>query len=243
MRKTCSLVLPVILLTGATLCAQPFWQKKKYSNWSKDEVKKMLEDSPWSGSYAFNAMALEILQQSNPDSRARESRPWIRYNVQFHSALPIRQAMVRQEQIALKYDQLSAEKQQIFDQDSAKFLNATFADVVRVHVQYSSNIPDLDRELARHWQTNSPTELQKDIYLVTSNGQRVSPLRFAVAKGGERSFDLVFPRRVDGKPLLDPSDGTLSLEFPHPRIGQMQGGRVLVEFKASKMMVDGQPAY
>ena len=242
MRK--ALFVAAILLVAGSLCAQPFWQKKKYTSWSKDEAKKMLEDSPWSGSYAFNAMALEILQQSRADSRARETQPWIRYNVQFHSALPIRQAMVRQEQIALKYDQLPPDKKQIFDQDSAKFLGATFADVVRVHVVYSSNIPDIDRDLANYWQTKNPTELQSYIYLITTGGQRVPPLRFAVAKGADRSFDLIFPRRVvDGKPILDSPDGTLSLEFPHPQISQIPAGRVLVEFKASKMLVDGQLAY
>jgi len=241
--KNLFLFLPVVLLTGVTLCAQPFWQKKKYTSWSKEEAKKMLEDSPWSGSYAFNAMAMEILQQSTADSRARESRPFIRYNVQLHSAPPIRQAMVRLEQIALKYGQLPPEKKQVFDQDSGKFLGATFNDVVRVHVEYTTNVPALDRDLANYWQNGNPTELQSYIYLITPNGKRLPPLRFTVAKGAERSFDLIFPRKLEGQPILDPPDGALSLEFPHPRIGQMQDGRVLVEFKGSKMMVDGKPVY
>ena len=73
--------------------------------------------------------------------------------------------------------------------------------------------------------------------------ERVSPLRFSPAKGAGRGFDLLFPRRVVGKAVLDPPDGTLRVEFPHPRIAQVQEGRVLVEFKGSKLLVDGQPSY
>jgi hypothetical protein len=241
-RKNCLLAC-VVLLTAAALSAQPFWVKKKYTAWSKGDVKNMLENSPWTGSYAFNAMVLETLQTSTPDSRARESQPWIRYDVQIHSALPIRQALVRQEQLALKYDQLPPEKRELFDQDSAKYLGAAFPETVLIHVRYSTNVQGLDRDLALHWQTRNPAELLTNVFLITPGGKRVSPSRLTVAKGGERSFDLVFPRNVDGTPLLDPPTGSLRLEFPHPRIGQVPDGRVLVEFKGSKMMLDGQPVY
>ncbi len=243
MRRTCSLVLSAVLLAAVSLGAQPFWQKKKYTSWSKDEAKKILEDSPWSVSYAFNAMSLDTVQTRSPESRAGEVRPTIRYNVQLHSALPIRQAMVRQEQISLKYDQLPPEKKQLFDQDSAKFLGATFTDVIRVHVTYGGAPQTLDRDLTTYWQTRNPAELQNNVFLIAAGGQRVSPLRLVIGKGEDRSFDLLFPRRVDGKGLLDSPDASLSLEFPHPQISPIQAGRVLVEFKASKMLVDGQPAY
>lgn len=243
MRTTCSLLLPVILLAGATLCAQPFWQKKKYSSWSKDEVQKILQDSPWAVGYAFNAIMLDTLQRGGADSRSGESAPSIRYTVQLHSALPIRQALVRKEQLALKYDQLPPDKKQIFDQDAAKYLDAAYPDTILVHVNYLTTLPSLDRDLALYWQNKNPAELQSYMYLITPGGQRLSPLRLTVAKGGERSLDMVFPRKVDGKPVLDSPDGTLRLEFPHPRIGQIPDGRVLVEFKGSKMLVDGQPAY
>jgi hypothetical protein len=48
---------------------------------------------------------------------------------------------------------------------------------------------------------------------------------------------------VDGKPLLEPGDKTLSVEFVSPAIGQMVSFRAFVEFKADKMVLHGQPVY
>jgi hypothetical protein len=54
--------LPIIALLTIGLClafAGDFWKSKKYSTWSDEETKKMLEDSPWAHSapvkYTFTA--------------------------------------------------------------------------------------------------------------------------------------------------------------------------------------------
>ncbi len=44
------LYLAVIVMLGlgaATLAAEEFWQRKKFSEWTPKEVQKMLKDSPW----------------------------------------------------------------------------------------------------------------------------------------------------------------------------------------------------
>ena len=242
MRRRSSFSFLLLILFSVTLCAQPFWQKKPYSKWSKSECSKMLEDSPWAVSYAFNAMAMETLQAGQPDGRGRESSPQVRYTVQLRSALPLRQTEVRLEQLSLNYDSLPGEKKQVFDQDAAKFL-VRVQDFVQFQVNFTSNVQDYARDLARHWQARNPSEMQNLIFLNTPGGGRISPLRFAPLKGAGDGFILAFPRQAEGKPLLETQDQSLTLEFPHPRIGRIQEGRVVVEFKASKMTVDGQILY
>jgi len=82
-----------------------------------------------------------------------------------------------------------------------------------------------------------------DAFLDGSRGQKVPPLRLISPKGGAQEFELIFPRTVDGKPLLEPGDKTVAVEFVSPAIGQVDSFRVFVEFKADKMILDGQLVY
>lgn len=47
MKKAWLSLLLVLLLGAAALAGAEFWEKKKYSEWTEKEVRKMLHDSPW----------------------------------------------------------------------------------------------------------------------------------------------------------------------------------------------------
>jgi hypothetical protein len=169
--------------------------------------------------------------------------------VQFRSALPVRQALVRQMQIAQKYDSLAAEQKQQFDQSANSFLTSKFEDAVVVYVTYQTNSQAKDRELARYWQSQTADLLKNTVFLRNSKGEQVALAQFNAAQGGERSFQLLFPRQINGKPFMSPEDKSLMLEFSYPVLdipggfGKLGDGRGFMEFKPKKMVFEGNLIY
>ena len=261
---TRSLLAVFALVALAAAQSGEFWQKKEYRQWSEKECRKLLEDSPWAGRHTLTQILIEPLQrpgidrqEPNPASpdvripnpgrsddtgRAREARPEITYQAQFRSALPIRQAQVRLEQIRVNYDQLRPELKRVADQRAESFLGVRFPETVVVRVSYSSNVQLADRELARHWQTQT-TDILKNFVFLIGGGEKVPLLRYWVAEGAGREFQLTFPREYKGRPLVTSNDKMLQLEFPHPSIRGQAGSLVLIPFQIDKMLIDGVAVY
>ena len=259
MKRMLCLSLPFLFL--ATLFAADFWEKKEYKQWSQKECAKLLEDSPWSKDFALMQTSVMGSKQNQESSTRGQSvdrtsgdsssnatsddgqQLFIKYRVQFRSALPVRQAIVRQMQIVQKYDGLSPDQRQQFDKGAEAFLAADFADAVVVYVTYSSNSRTNDMELARYWQSQTTELLKNYIFLSNSKGEKVALTRYVAAQGGERSFQFIFPRQVNGAPLIGPKDNSLKLEFTYPIVNQMGNGRGFMEFKPEKMVVQGNLVY
>src|SRR5882757_3341977 len=96
--------------SGGPVQGGDFWVKKDYKQWTDAECKKLLADSPWAADYPFGTVVMEALKggrnSTSPNDLNHENTPRVEYRVQFRSALPIRQAVVRQALIKQKYDQM-----------------------------------------------------------------------------------------------------------------------------------------
>jgi hypothetical protein len=250
------------ILLGSIASAQvgDFWQKKPYRKWSEAECRKMLEESPWAKTHTLGQVYIEPLQSpSSPKStdpfqvpdpttgpvrsstadRAREQQPRIRYVVQFRSALPVRQALVRMMQISQNYDQMPGEGRQAFDQNAERFLAKNLSDTVVIYVTFSSNVQEFLMELSRYWQAQTTETLKNSVFLISSRGDKIPPLNYIWA-GTE--FQLTFPREYNEQPLASPGDKMIRLEFTHPRIRQEREARILLEFQVEKMLLAGSLA-
>lgn len=229
-------LLPLVICVP--LCAQQLWEKKDYRQWSRQECEKILADSPWAREYRMEKALIELLQTESSD-RAREERPWITYQFQFRSALPLRQAVARLTALSANYDKFSDEQKRNFDAKAEKYLAAPFPDTILIHVIYESNTLSYQGDLARYWQTKTPELLRNSIFLMNSRGDKVEPVRLICGQGAQHEFDLYFPRQVNGQPILLPEDKTVSIELTHPPIDIFPSQRIFVEFKIAKMMVGG----
>ncbi|MBN2244126.1 MAG: hypothetical protein JW793_15680 [Acidobacteria bacterium] len=47
MKRICRFLIVCMAFTACLLYAADFWEKKEFSQWSEDEVSKILKDSPW----------------------------------------------------------------------------------------------------------------------------------------------------------------------------------------------------
>jgi hypothetical protein len=244
MKLTSWFFLTVILTTASF--AQGPWAKKNWKQWSKDDCKKVLEDSPWAQRWTQSSakMANFATRTGGTSGVGSESELSVFYVVQFRSALPVREAVVRQVLIANQYDLADPEKKEAMRKQTDGFVNRSYDDVIVVHVTYGSNVQEYNRDLTNFWQTRySEGTVPQDALLHGSKGQKVAPVRMISPKGGAQEFELIFPRMVEGKPLLEPDDKTISVEFVSPSIGGVDSLRVFLEFKVDKMVLNGQLIY
>lgn len=240
MRKHLAFGLGALCILAAAPAQAQFWEKKQYSRWGQAECGRVLSDSPWARQYSLSTVLITPLQAA-PPNEGREARPQIVYTAQFRSALPVRQALVRLGQLSKEYEKSSGEERAKTDQRAAEFLSRSFVDAVVVYVSAGSNVDAHQRALERHWRSQGQIVLRTSAYLITQAGKRVPAQQVQVS---DASFQLVFPRQVDGQPVVDAGNKkSVYIEFPHPNIGGLGEARVLLEFKPNKMVYRGSPAY
>ncbi|MGH9805348.1 MAG: hypothetical protein ACRD4D_09275, partial [Candidatus Acidiferrales bacterium] len=203
MRRALGLVVGTVLLASvASLSAAEFWEKKKFTQWSKKDVDKMLMDSPWAENFEDTDVNIDPLQSPSLSAgvpqgdtgagaaptedtdvglRARQPVARLIYRFQVRSALPVRQALVRRAQLQQDYERMPAEQRQIFDQQSERFLSEDFSDRVVVFATFESNIDFDTRELVRHWQKQSTDTLKNSVFLIGARGRKAELREFALA--------------------------------------------------------------
>jgi len=274
MRSRFPYFIVLILLASLAAGAAEFWEKKKYTEWSDKECRKLLTASPWAERKVAdsevnifkpsdNPVSMNVPQEGDlppidpqtgdaqvPNPREstagateRQQRVEMFYVVQVRSAAPIRQAFVRLNQLVQKYDQMAPEQKQQFEQWSGKYLASEFPDTVIVYMEYGSNADGDAREMNRYWRNQTAETLKNFTYLIGAKGVKAPLQQYGVEQSERRVFQFVFPRTVNGQPIVGPEDKSLQVEFVHPNLRKRGEKRVLVEFKVNKMMVDGQLVY
>ncbi len=227
------------LVAASAVLGADFWEKKNYKEWTQRECAKLLEDSPWAKALTLQRVSIRDSGSTSSDAQ----QPYVKYQVQFRSALPIRQAIVRQMQLVQKYDSLTPEQKQQFDKSAEEFLAANFEDAVVVHVRYETNSQPNMLELARYWQSQTTDVLRNDVYLAPAKRDKVYLGRYIPPQAGQQEFQFIFPRNVNGQPIIGPQDKNIRLEFTYPVVGSIGDGRGYLEFKVEKMIFEGNIAY
>ena len=87
----------IVLLAGAVLAAADFWEETEFTAWSDKDVEKIMNDSPWAKrlTVRFPRTPRESRGGRFGGFRPGTSTPQTRLVIQWQSAQPIRQAMVR----------------------------------------------------------------------------------------------------------------------------------------------------
>jgi len=232
------ILLSAICFIGASgVMAADFWETKDFTKWSNKECASLLTNSPW-------AYELKLYRQGRlGSSDGAEGQAYVKYNIRFISALPIRQAQVRQLQIANKYDSLSDEQKQAFDKQTEAFLYADYGDKVVIGVSYETNIQLNYQELSRYWQAQTAEVMANSVFLTPDKGSKARLVRYNPPQGAQTDFAFIFPREVDGNPILSDENKNLILEFTYPIVGGIGDGKGYAEFKVKKMMIKGGVIY
>ena len=230
--------LLVVCLAVPAAWSADFWAKKPYQSWSAEETHRILEESPWATTLTLGSVQTTITSGDSPNNHGNrgemETDPSISYNLQFHSAQPIREAQVRTAQLNSKYDAMSAAQKAAFDASSVKFLEVKFPDRVVVSVTYNSNVLDYVSSLRNYWERQSLATLSMSVFL-NAGKERLSLLNYGIK---DDTFQFTFPRPKQ----LGPEE-KIGVEFVHPNIGRLRQQRILQEFSLKKMLVNGEPSF
>src|SRR5215204_6595253 len=133
MRFTQICVLVFALVVALPTFGQKYLQKP-FTEWNKDEASKVLTDFPWANEYQSergldaNAQLRQAREQadtnisgSNRGNLGAQGVP-PPIVIRLFSAMPVRQAFVRLQQIEVGYDKMNKDDKAKFDASKASFL-------------------------------------------------------------------------------------------------------------------------
>jgi hypothetical protein len=222
-----------------------FWEEKDYKQWSARECSNILNNSPWTQSLIESIPEYGGVQKkpgaSSDDSGTPVQIPvtkTVKAKVQLQSALPVRQALVRQDQILGKYNSLSPEQKMAFDQNAETLLSpSSYSDKIVITLIYSDKIAITQRVDGKV--KYGGALVNKLAFLSGSSGKKVQPLSFKPEepKTQIQMFKFIFPREVEGHPVIDSQDKELIFEC------QFGGSSKQIRFNLKKMMINGEPQY
>lgn len=182
MKKMQRFLLPCTLAAIALLAvpahSQKAWEKKPYNEWSKSEAVGILMDSPWA------QVRMEKVHNSETHTMI-----WL------HSALPIRQAIVRRKQIYLNYHKFSVADKARFDSEVREFLECP--DCRKYYMV------TLSAEALSPLRHLSVQEVGRYVYLANEKGERRGLVTFLGPDADSGKVTFVLERFDDqGKPLI-----------------------------------------
>lgn len=232
-----------LLVSAHVATAQQFWEKKPWTQWDKKEVQRMLEDSPWAKSQTVTNVAVDVAGGAvlrNPVAARVKDRDYtnvikITYTAQFRSVPLIRQALVRQLQLAKNYDALAPEQKKNFDSKTELFLAAGDPGQIVVYVGYESSIASYAIELQHYWGSQTRGTLAASVFLNVPGGRKLELQDYAPATGG---FQLLFQRPSGALP-----DGDITLQFTSPGFQNIPSKQMVISFPMKKMVVSGAPVF
>jgi len=186
----------ISICVSASASGQKVWERKPYTEWSMSEVVQILSDSPWA-------------QTQLQDVHLTYQLPANSYSatIRLRSALPIRQALLRQKQILLNYDKFNAADKSRFDGETRQFLECT--DCVKYYIvtlgsplfsyeNRGQSDPAFVFDIVGTLTNLSIDDLKSNVYLVNDRGQRRDIVHFIPPKGNGTEAMFVFPR-LDGQ--------------------------------------------
>lgn len=243
-------VVSACLMVFMFACLALAQKDKPWTEWTKKDVDKTLNDSAWGqtqteGGSAPSATAgdqgavTQVLQGRagdralNRQGESGETKPvaYVKYHVRFLSAKPVRAAFARQVLLSRPApdEALTTQLQGFVDRDFSEYI------VISVGVEVGDQ--KMAGPIMQAFSSATAEALQKTVYLERKDGKKhfLMDYRPPVEDGMGAKF--VFKRVVDGQPFLSEND---SVRF----VAQMNEKMKLdTRYKLSNMLYDGKLEY
>ena len=217
-----ALLLAVISVQAAGSAPNDDWQ-----HWSKDRCEKLLTNSPWSHTWSGDY--------------------GLAYTVQLRSALPIREALVRQQQLLQHYDKMAGAQRMSFDAWTGQMLDQDSKNAILVNVYMSRGTEN--RAIVTSGEALNAS-------LVTEDGKQIRATKTEMNQL-EKGFEATFPRSVDGAAVIQRAQKYFSVRFLDPETPMLDSvgiatnrwpvktppQSVQVKFDLSKMLFNGELNY
>lgn len=225
MRSTGILVFTLLFLFAIPINAQKFLDKP-FTSWSRENAMDVLTESPWAKMNQNMAAAasadMREAARSQSDNRlsgqerGRSERsggvaPVI---ARLHSALPIRQALARLNQIAAGYDRMDAEKKEAFDQSAKRLLDCPICQthyVVTLTQAPNSSSQSVEEAI---FQGMTFEQMKGNIWLEDERGRKRELVQFIAPEKRGDSAVCFFPRKDEnGETLFSETSKEVNVVF------------------------------
>ncbi len=234
LRRFCYIVVSGALIAGVCV-AKDFWQQS-FEKWNTKQVVTMLGDSPW----AKSQTAAIPIPGINSGAYG-EKELYVTLTARFFSALPVRQAYVRMMELQNHYDDMQAGEREEFAKRFTRALKLDVSDRVIVAAEFASNLPDWNRDAKQYFEANSAQTLKQNVYLIVPRIGRVQMVEYYPPSNDGTGAKFVFPRFVDGQPILTPGDKEASIEYFFSSASFSD--KFLIRFKVDQMSYQGNLSY
>lgn len=212
-----------------------FWETKPFTEWSKEEAIQLITRSPW---IKEEQLALLGASASAAGENAPEPSPGLSGGSEgsprpMGPSVSLRSQPIQitwmGEPVRKAYARLSQLHKGLSDEDAMKIASGN-SEVVEIVVEGKL----LNRLVAPNDQ-----ELPTKTYLQKKSGQQIPLIRATFSKDFQKNpmIFLMFPREVEGKPILTPEDKEVELVL------QLGKRKVDTKFKLKDMWVNGAPAF
>lgn len=254
MKKATFALLITLLIAGAATAQK----SKPWTEWSKKDAEKILNDSAWGQTqddtdtsemtYSPTAPAItqtasagnagrDLTNRGREESGAKNQALSLKYRVRFFSAKPTRQAFARMVILSQK----GADEQrlkQLGNGLQSSFIDIDYGEFVVVAVAIEATDRRLSGPAEQAFHSSTADTLKNKCYLERKDGKRVFLTDYAQPTPDNTGAKFIFPRTVDGKPLL-------TAESEYVRFVVEFNDKIKVErkFKVSEMMYEGKLEY
>lgn len=246
--KTLKLALPLVLLAIVITTGTSFGQKKekKWTDWSKKETEKMLNDSPWAQTQNDTDTS-EMFYSPTNDPRlggnvtsttgariaegAVNSAVTITFHVRFYSARPVRQALARQLILQQSPPPDVVAKLQ-------NFAELKSPDSIIITVTFDAPDQRYSNSVMQAFNSAVTATLKNNTYLERSDGKRLFLEEYVPPGKDGFGARFIFLRAPNGQPFIENNNGEIHFFAQFPR-----SGRIDRRFKLANMMFNGELEY
>lgn len=223
MKKFLCFVLISLCFSAATL------GQKKWSEWDKKEVEKMLNSSAWGQTQAETDTAEMTANIGSGGYSATNQAMTFNYRVRFFSAKPIREAFARQVMFA---------NPKLIPSQLENFVNGDYSESIVVSIAWDGADRRYTSIISEAFAGKTTDSVVSKVYLERKDGKQLTITEYSPPSSDGTGAKFVFPRLLNGKPFIESGD-----DFIRFVADMGKGVKVNWRFKVSDMNYNGKLEY
>src|SRR6058998_1002528 len=222
----------ILLLALPAFAADAGILGKPYTTWTLEEAVEVLNQSPWARQETFTRVVGGI-----GSGVLGEKEIYSTFFVRFLSARPVREAYARVQQIQAGYDQLAAQEKRRLDASLASVLTLDSSRWIVVAVSFRSNDSSIELRMKEFFEVETTESMQSKAHLSTARYPQLELAAYFPPRDDAVGAKFVFPRKVDGQPVVAREDQTVTFDLEVPGFER----DLRASFTVPRMMVKGEP--
>jgi hypothetical protein len=231
-RRLLAIVLLLMIFVGS---AAAQIDKKPYAAWSEKEATKILNESAWGQTQTSTDTSNMTGNNRVASGQSRISDvTYVNFRIRFLSAKPIRQAFSRIIELQQKGEMNEQLAKQLYGLANADFPDYAIVSVLCDSPSQSNKLQEANAGLYKF----TTAELKPNTYLQAKGGEKIFLQEYQSPRKDGLGARFIFPRMVDGKPVLTPESGEVVFHAELPGLVVLN-----MRYKVKDMMFNGKLEY